>query len=176
MRSRYRSWFRMYTRTLALVAALAAGGALAGILHLQAAPTDAVAYPQGFRKWTHVKSVLVGPQSRFFARVGGLHHIYANEQSMKGYTSGKFPDGSVLVFDLFETRETAGSILEGPRRFIDVMEKDSKRFAATAGWGYEEFKGDSKTERALNAEAVQKCHACHQTAKDHDAVFSRFRE
>lgn len=142
----------------------------------RALPDNVVAYPLGFRKWTHVKSALVGPQSPIFARFGGLHHIYANENAMQGYASGKFPDGSVIVFDLFETRETAGSTLEGPRRFIDVMERDSKRFAATAGWGYEEFKGDSKTERALNAEAVQKCHACHQTVKDHDAVFSRFRE
>lgn len=118
----------------------------------------------------------MGPQSPFFARVGGLHHIYANEKAMEGYRTGRFPEGSVLVFDVFETQEAAGATLEGPRRFIDVMQKDSKRFAATGGWGYEEFKGDSQTERALTPKTAQECHACHAAAKDYDSVFSRFRK
>jgi len=155
---------------------LAASGILAAALYLKAAPGVAVAYPQGYRQWVHVKSALVGPQSPFFERVGGLHHIYANEKAMEGYRTGRFPDGSLLVFDVLETRESAGTTTEGPRRFIDVMEKDSQRFAAAGGWGYEEFKGDSQTERVLTAKATQECHKCHTAAKDHDSVFSRFRK
>jgi len=145
-------------------------------LHQGAVPGDPVVYPQGYRNWVHVKSALVGPQSPFFERVGGLHHIYANEKAMEGYRTGRFPDGSLLVFDLLETRESAGATAEGPRRFIDVMEKDSQRFAATGGWGYEEFKGDSQSERVLAPEAARKCHDCHAAAKDRDSVFSRFRK
>lgn len=151
-------------------------GVLAGVFQLRAGPGDTVDYPQGYRNWAHVKTTLVGPQSPFFAKVGGFNHIYGNQKAMEGYASGKFPNGSMLVFDVFETRENAGATLEGPRRFIDVMQKDDKRFAATGGWGFEEFKGDSQTERALTAKAAQECHACHATAKDHDSVFSRFRK
>lgn len=155
---------------------LAACGALAVVLHLGAVPGHKVAYPRGYRQWVHVKSALVGPQSPFHETVGGLHHIYANEKAMEGYRSGKFSEGSILVFDVLETRESAGTTIEGPRRFIDVVEKDSKRFSSTGGWGYEEFKGDSQTQRTLTAEGVQKCHNCHAGAKDNSSVFSRFRK
>lgn len=151
-------------------------GSLVAALYLGAAPGNPVAYPQGYRNWTHVKSALIGPKSPFYETVGGLHHIYANEKAMEGYRTGRFPNGSVLVFDLFATRETEGTTIEGSRRHIDVMEKDSKRFSTTGGWGYEEFKGDSQTERALTAQAVQACHSCHEGAKNHDSVFSRFRK
>ena len=165
----------MVARSLALLV-LAAGGVFAGMFYLGAEPDVAVAYPRGYRQWVHVKSALVGPQSPFYERFGGLHHIYANEKAMEGYPSGKFPNGSVLVFDVFETREETGTTIEGPRRFIDVMKKDDKRFAATGGWGFEEFKGDSQTERTLTTDAAQKCHNCHARAKDNDSVFSRFRK
>ncbi|MGH9790829.1 MAG: cytochrome P460 family protein [Candidatus Acidiferrales bacterium] len=166
----------MATRKAASMALVIMLGSLVAALYLGAAPGNPVAYPQGYRNWTHVKSALIGPQSPFYKTVGGLHHIYANEKAMQGYRTGRFPDGSVLVFDLFETRETEGTTIEGPRRHIDVMEKDSKRFSATGGWGYEEFKGDSQTERALTTKAAQACHSCHEGAKNHDSVFSRFRK
>lgn len=157
---------------------LVALGALGGLSLLLHATSDAqVTYPQGYRNWTHVKTALIGPQSPFSAAVGGFHHIYANETAMAGYRTGRFPNGSVLVFDVLEARESQGTTGEGPRRHIDVMEKDSKRFSATGGWGYEEFKGDSQTERVLTPKTAQDCHTCHATgAKGHDSVFSRFRE
>ena len=76
---------------------------------------DSVPFPKAFRKWSHVKSVLVGPQSAAFATEGGIHHIYANEKALEGYDTGKFPDGSVIVYDLLETKEIAANTLEGPR-------------------------------------------------------------
>ncbi|HKF06926.1 MAG TPA: hypothetical protein VKB49_31695, partial [Candidatus Sulfotelmatobacter sp.] len=44
-------------------------------LFLWAQPDDTVPFPKEFRKWAHVKSVLVGPQSAAFATEGGIHHI-----------------------------------------------------------------------------------------------------
>jgi hypothetical protein len=95
---------------------------------------------------------------------------------MEGYRTGKFPDGSVIVADFLETRENAGVTTEGPRRRIDVMVKDSKRYAATGGWGFEQFRGDSQTDRMVTAENATKCFACHAKQKDHDSVFSEFRK
>jgi hypothetical protein len=145
-------------------------------LSLLAKPNDAVPYPAGYRMWTHVKSVLIGPQSPAFESFGGLHHIYANEKAMEGYRTGKFPDGSVIVADFLETRENAGVTTEGPRRRIDVMVKGSKRYAATGGWGFEQFRGDSQTDRMVTAENAAKCFACHAKQKDRDSVFSEFRK
>ena len=139
-------------------------------------PNPVVPYPSSYREWTHVKSALIDPRSPTAGRYGGLHHIYANQKAMEGYRTGKFPDGSVIVFDLFETRENAGVTAEGPRKFIDVMAKDSKRYADTGGWGYEEFTGDNQIESALTAQARTDCYNCHTRQKNRDYVFSAFRK
>jgi hypothetical protein len=48
----------------------------------------------------------------------------------------------------------------------------SRRIAA-GGWGFEEFNGDSRTERALTDETRAACFACHLKQKDQDYVFSK---
>src|ERR1700747_1726602 len=101
---------------------------------LSAQTDETPTFPKEFRKWAHVKSVLVGPQSAAFATEGGIHHIYANEKALEGYETGKFPDGSVIVYDLLETREVAGNTIEGPTRRVDVMVKQSQLYRATRGW------------------------------------------
>ena len=142
----------------------------------QAKSYDPIAYPTGYRQWTHIKSALIGRESPIYQRYGGLHHIYANEKALQGYRSGRFEDGSIIVFDVLEVQEKAGVTSEGARRFIDLMVKDSKRFADTGGWGFEEFKGDSQTERVLTAQARVGCYNCHTQRKEQGFVFSTFRK
>lgn len=111
---------------------------------------DVVPFPKGFRKWAHVKSVLVGP--------------------------GKFPDGSVIVYDLLETKEIAGNTLEGPTRRVDVMVKQRGRYRTTGGWEFMSFPGDNQTDGKITAERKATCFGCHAHRKDHDFVFSEFRK
>jgi len=145
------------------------------VVYLPARPGYVVEYPRDYRKWVHVKSALIGPQNPAFARYGGIHHIYANERAMQGYAGGRFPNGAVIVFDLLETKESSGATVEGERRFIDVMIKDSERYGDTGGWGFEEFKGNRMTEGSLNAQERTACYSCHTGVKGHDFVFSAFR-
>jgi hypothetical protein len=163
-------------RRRATFLALAATCVMTLSISLWAGPNDEVPYPVGYRLWTHVRTALIGPQSPAFESFGGLHHIYANEKAMEGYRTGRFPDGAVLVFELLETRENAGVTTEGPRRRVGVMVKEGKRYAETGGWGFESFKGDSQTERRLNAEGRIACFKCHEPQKDRDFVFSEFRK
>jgi hypothetical protein len=126
-----------------------------------------------------VKSTIIGPKSPAYEKIGGIQHIYANEKGMEGYRTGRFPEGSILVYDFLKTEDDAyseGRTNEGARRFTSVMVKDSKRYAATGGWGFEEFRGDSQTDRMIGAEAPTKCYACHTSQKDRDYVFSAFRK
>jgi len=136
-----------------------------------------VAFPEGYRNWFHVKSATVNEGNKAFARFGGIHHIYANAQAVKGFQAGTFPDGAVLVFDVLElkTNNEDKTGAEGPRRMIDVMAKDAVRFKSTGGWGFEEFQGDGKTEGSLTDTAATACAACHANRKDHDSVFSSIR-
>lgn len=103
-----------------------------------------IPYPEGYRTWTHVSSAIIGPNSPAFGRFGGIHHIYANDKAMRGFALGKFPEGSVLVFDLLEMKEEQGTISAGERKVVDVMVKDSNRYDSTGGWGYQEFKGSTR--------------------------------
>jgi hypothetical protein len=148
----------------------------AGGFCLWAGLDNATPFPKSFRKWAHVKSVLVGPQSGAFATEGGIHHIYANDKALEGYDTGKFPDGSVIVYDLLETKEIAGNTIEGPTRRVDVMVKERERFAATGGWEFMSFPGDNQTDGKLTAERQATCAGCHASRKDHDFVFSEFRK
>ncbi len=132
-----------------------------------------IQYPEGYRSWVHVKTKLVGPGNPNFKTNGGYHHIYANAKGMEGYRSGHFPDGAVLVFDVLDIKEQGGNTQEGNRKRLDVMVKDSLKYAATGGWGYEEFNGDSHTERVLTPTGRMQCFNCHQQKQDY--VFSEFR-
>lgn len=141
------------------------------------AQTDATtSFPKEFRRWPHVKSVVVGPQSNAFATEGGIHHIYANEKALEGYDSGKFPDGSVIVYDLLTTKEVAGNTIEGQTRRVDVMIKQGERYASTGGWEFMSFSGKDQTNGKLTAERQATCAGCHAQRKDHDSVFSEFRK
>ena len=135
---------------------------------------DEVPYPEGYRMWTHVKTGLIGPQNPNFAFSGGYHHIYANAKAMQGYSSGYFPEGSVLVFDVLDTKEQNGNTQESNRNHLDVMVKDSLKYSSTGGWGYEEFNGDSHTERRLTPTVRTQCFNCH--AKKDNYVYSVFRK
>jgi len=144
-------------------------------MFLRGQPNEPVQFPKEFRTWAHVKSVLVGPRSAFFATEGGIHHIYANAKALEGYDTGKFPDGSVIVYDLLETKEIAGNTIEGPTRRVDVMVKQSERYAASGGWDFMSFPAGNQTDGTLTAERQAVCSNCHSKRKDHDSVFSEFR-
>lgn len=134
-----------------------------------------VPYPSGYRDWHHVKSMVIQQGHALYASFGGIHHLYANAKAMQGYRNGKFADGSVIVFDLLEAQNNDNAVTEGERKVVGVMHKDAKRYAATGGWGFEGFKGDSKTERAVGADAAKACYQCHAPQKDSDFVFSKLR-
>ena len=69
---------------------------------------------------------------------------------------------------------TAASETEGLRKVLGVMQKDSKRFSGTGGWGFEVFKGDSQ-ERVFS-DAKTACFDCHAAQIKSDYVFSRYRK
>jgi hypothetical protein len=134
-----------------------------------------VAYPEGYRNWVHVKSGLISPGHKLFATVGGFQHIYANTEAMVGYRTRSFPEGSIVVFDWLEMKDNDGAFEEGPRRQVDVMVKDSQRFATTGGWGFQRFVKDSKTELATTPTS-QQCFACHDKLKKDGLILSSFRQ
>ena len=157
------------------IISLTAAAVLGTIAVLAATPPAAVAYPANYREWAHVKSMVIEPGHPLHGTFGGIHHLYGNEAALKGYRDGKFPDGAVIVFDLLEAVSADHTVTEGKRKVVGVMERDSKRFAATGGWGFEGFAGDSQTQRVVGSDAATACFACHQAKRDSGYVFSAWR-
>lgn len=134
-----------------------------------------VVYPDGYRDWTHVKSLELKEKHPLFSSFGGLHHIYANDlalQAMKAKT--KYPDGSVLIFDLLDVNSTPEATSESKRKVLGVMYKNSKAFPQTKGWGFEGFVGNTK-ERLVSGKH-ENCFGCHASQTNTDYTFSEYRD
>lgn len=146
----------------------------ATVITLSVAGENKVPYPENYRQWQHVKSMLIQPGHPLENPFQGIHHIYANDKAMNGMKAGKYIDGSVLAFDLLEYVEQDNAIQEGKRKLLGVMHKDAAKYSKTGGWGFEGFAGNSKTER-LTDDGGQSCFGCHLPQKDSGYVFSKFR-
>ena len=57
-----------------------------------------------------------------------------------------------------------------PKNGVQFMVKDSKKYAATGGWGYAQF-DDGKL---AGEKVMSPCFPCHQLIKARDYVFSRY--
>lgn len=141
---------------------------------LNAEVTSKVGYPEGYRAWQHVKSMVIKPGHPLENPFRGIHHVYANNKALKGLKTGNYPEGSVLVFDLLNYDDTGNALTEGERKLIGVMEKDSRKFIATGGWGFEGFGGNSKSNR-ITKDGGKSCFDCHSSEKKHNYVFSKLR-
>ena len=161
------------TRVVLLgVGAMVMAGA---VLYAQAPKKTAIAYPEGYRTWVHVKSMVIfSKENKLFERFGGLHNIYVNEIGWKAFRVGSvFPDGSMFAFDLYDISTYPGAIQARGRKFLAVMKKNSKLYADTGGWGFEVFTGYQGTGTLKD---MKECFNCHSGQKRRDYVFSEFAE
>lgn len=134
-----------------------------------------VDFPAGYRSWTHIKSMVIQKGHPLHESFGGIHHLYANAKALEGYKKGKFPDGSVIVFDLLEAAAENNAITEGRRKVLGVMQKNSRKFIKTGGWGFEGFADGNPKKPAVKDNAAKACFECHSGQKDRDYVFSSYR-
>ncbi|MCX8052077.1 MAG: cytochrome P460 family protein [Chlorobi bacterium] len=161
-------------RLLVLLLALAA---IFAVVIVASSGTKQVPYPEGYRSWTHVKTLILRPGHPLYDGFGGIHHVYANDKALRVLKagSGTFPDGSVLVFDLFEAPEADNAISEGNRKVTAVMVKNAKLYKETGGWGFEAFAGGDPTKRVVK-DPVKDCYTCHTGQAHRDYVFSQWRQ
>jgi hypothetical protein len=135
-----------------------------------------ISYPGDYRHWTHIKSMVIQQGHTLFESFGGIHHIYANKLALTGYQSGKFPEGSIIAFDLLDISENDNAVIEKDRKVLAVMVKDSKQFADTSGWGFEGFGAGEASNPIVGENYKQACYECHTSQKEKDYVFSEWRD
>jgi hypothetical protein len=144
---------------------------------ITAAERPEVAFPDDYRSWQHIKSVVIGPGHKSFASDGAkIFQFYANPRAVDGYRAGRFENGSVIVRETLRAiageGDSKGVLNEGERRALDVMAKDDRLYKETGGWGFETF--GSENARLAEKDRAQ-CYACHSKQKDRDFVFSTLR-
>jgi Cytochrome P460 len=155
----------------------------------EASPIYGVTIPAGYRDW-HLISVgrLVGGS---LAPGGGnlkqLRAQLGNDIAIKAFREGKrpFPDGAMIAalhWDEVGSEDNnkvlasgfpgAGlqSSFAGSAENVQFMVKDSKKYAATGGWGFADFKNGKPGDEALH----KTCFPCHAPAQDRDFVFARY--
>jgi hypothetical protein len=130
--------------------------------------------PPNWRSWTHITTgVIYSEKHPLFGAFGGVHHIYANPTAAKAYRNNarKFPDGSQIVFVLYEAKDENGMYVAGKKKVTALMVKDSRRYAQSGGWGWQAWDASGKP---IVTDPVGQCQGCHNQVKERDRVFSRW--
>jgi len=165
----------MKTRTRFLLLVMVAVASL-GALMAQAQKKPAITYPGDFRHWRHVKSMVIfSSQNPLFSRFGGLHNVYVNDAGWVALEKNKlYPDGSILVLELFDVSNSMGAIEPRPgHKAVYVMKKNAKLYADTGGWGFEVFQG---SDEKPSLSSMSDCWNCHKDGKPRDYVKSSYVE
>jgi hypothetical protein len=149
--------------------------AVVGVITAIAAESaDGLKLPASFRHWYHVNTMVIDKGSPFFEAMGGMHNVYINSTGETALKKGEpYPDKTVLLVDLHEFTISDGSYVGGPRKVTTIMLKDKKKFASTAGWGFQAWAGGDPT-KPLVTDPTKQCFECHQAKKDQDYVYSTY--
>jgi hypothetical protein len=146
----------------------------AGSIFAQSTIND-VPFPTGYRDWFLVNTMIVTKDSPSFTQIGGMHHIYVNAAALPTLKAGgpyPYPDGSVFADDVHEFSLKDGSWVEGGKKAVTVMVKDSKKYASTGGWGFQVWVGEPL--KPLIGDATKPCFVCHTPQKSQDFTFSTY--
>jgi hypothetical protein len=136
----------------------------------ESSPIFSVKIPAGYRQWE-----LIAPSHE----AGGFNELRAilgNAISVRAYQEGTlpFPDGAMLAKLAWKqepSSEFDGAFVPGHTTTVQIMVKDSKRYASTGGWGFGRFIDGKPVDEAQH----QTCFGCHQAnVKGHDFVLTRF--
>jgi hypothetical protein len=132
--------------------------------------------PAGYRDWRFVSL------AREEGTLDDIRAILGNDLAIQAYRQGKlpFPEGAMVVRLAYayeaseENNQVFGrrqSFVAGhPKNGVQFMIKDSKKYAATGGWGYGHFEGGKSADEAM----LKTCFPCHQPAQSRDFVFTRY--
>jgi hypothetical protein len=160
-------------KPLHLAAAMLAPAMLAAAVAAAGSPTSpiyGVTIPDGYRQWEFIAPALEAEP------LDELRIVVGNRTAVDAYRAGTlpFPDGAVLVklaWKRLQSPDFAPASVPGPATTVQVMAKDSRKYAASGGWGYGRFIDGQPVDVAQH----ETCFACHEgRVKDRDYVFTRY--
>ena len=159
-------------------AAVIVASIVAGHADQQPAPIFVKEIPTGYRDWKVVTA------SHEADDLNDIRAVLGNDIAIKAYREGKlpFPEGAIvgrIAWSYVASEENnkifgkeQSFVASGPTdAYLQFMVKDSKKYAATGGWGYSSFGKDGKP---TDEKVMQSCFPCHQAVTDRDFIFSRY--
>ncbi|TFW17184.1 cytochrome P460 family protein [Duganella callida] len=152
-----------------LLSLLFAATGLARAAAPAASPIYGVTLPEGYRQWQFIAP------AHETAPLDELRVVVGNPVAMAAIEKNQlpFPDGTVLVklaWKHVQSAESPPAYVPGKATTVQVMVKDSRKYAATGGWGFGRFIDGKPADEAQH----QTCWGCHQAlVKNHDFVFTR---
>ncbi len=167
-----------------LVAVAMAAGVVAFTVHAsgqadeEGSPVFGIKMAPGYRDW---KLISVAHEA---GTLNDLRAVLGNDVAIKAYRDGTlpFPDGTIIARLAWsyvpseENNKVFGreqSFVAGSPTNVQFMVKDSKKYAATGGWGFAQFK-DGKPDPAATAAVLKACFPCHEPVKARDFVFTKY--
>ena len=165
---------------IAMLALLAAGANSAQEKYSLKSP-GGIAFSdfRGYEDWTVVSSSHT--DERLKVIVGNPIMINAFKAGIPG-NDLTFPDGSMIVKLQWTQKKSteAPFVVDVPDAFKEafVMEKDSKRFPTSGGWGYAVFNYDAASDKFTpDAKSLSDCgNACHTAVKAKDYIFHPYQK
>lgn len=133
-------------------------------------PLYGVTLPDNYRRWQ-----LVGIAQEA-APLNELRAVLGNDVAIRAYRDEKlpFPDGTVLVklaWKDVQSGEFAPASIPGQPTTVQVMVKDSRKYATSGGWGFGRFVDGQPADESQH----RTCLSCHQSrVKNNDLVFTRW--
>jgi len=160
---------------VAVVAGFVANSPASGDADQEAAPIFGIKIPAGYRDW---RLISVAHEE---GNLNDLRALLGNDVAIKAYREEKlpFPDGTIiarLAWSYVPSEENnkafgrSQSFVAGDATNVQFMVKDSRKYAATGGWGFAQFKDGKPAEEAL----LKTCFPCHEPVKARDFVFTHY--
>ncbi len=165
---------------VAVVAVLGAAAVYAQDKYLLKSPSG-IAFSdfRGYEDWSVVSSARTDEI---------LKVIVANPKMIKAYKAGipgngqPFPEGSMIAKLQWKLKKSteAPFVVEVPDVYSQafLMEKDSKRFSKSGGWGYAVFNYDAPSDKFTpDPKSLSDCgYACHTPVKAKDYIFHPYQK
>lgn len=140
-------------------------------------PVYGVRLPAGYRDWTLISVAQENGKNN------DIRAILGNAIAVRAFRTGKrpFPDGAGIVRLAwrYQSSPRNDAVFPAPQSFVagaptnvQVSVKDSKRYAASGGWGYGQFDGGKANQ---DETLTRSCFACHaKLDRSADFVFTDY--
>ena len=141
-------------------------------------PVFVTKIPAGYRDW---KLISVAHEE---GNLNDIRAILGNDIAIKSSREGKlpFPEGAIIGRIAWKHipseennkifgRQQSFVAGDAPEWYLQFMVKDSKKYAATGGWGFAQFDKDGKP---AGEATMKSCFPCHQNIQSRDLVFTKY--